>query len=425
MNNNIAKIISFFIPNKKNKRHFLIKHGNNYLEEENKIIKNNYKKVLKKLQNKYKNKEKIKVGFLVSERQKWNCQSIYDKMIKSKEFEPIVLLTSLNGLNKKEKNKELKLNADFFDKLNIKYNLVYRNSKYLKINDIDILFYQQPWEVSFIQDTISTSKNSLTFYIPYSIIQYDTPQELSSGIMIKECKNFLINIFKITTITKTYGDNVLKKISNKIEYISTGHPKLDVYYNDNKKYENKYIIYAPHHSFSGLGFATFQWNGKFILDFAKQYKELNWIFKPHPNFKRAIINANIMTEKEVDNYFKEWEKIGQVYNSGNYFDLFKNSKCLITDCGSFLVEYFPTKKPVIFLNSGTERNKTLTQDIVKTYYDSKNIEELKKNLNDVVLNNNDYMKEKRLNLLEKNKDIFNQDASQNIINYIKDILNEK
>ena len=75
--------------------------------------------------------------------------------------------------------------------------------------------------------------------------------------------------------------------------------------NDDVKNEG-YIIYAPHHSFapSHLNFATFKWNGKYILEYAKSHPEFKFVFKPHPQLKTRMIKRHIMSEKEVDNYFE-------------------------------------------------------------------------------------------------------------------------
>ena len=51
-------------------------------------------------------------------------------------------------------------------------------------------------------------------------------------------------------------------------------------------------------------------NGEKILEFAKQHNEYNWIFKPHPRFKYAVICNNIMSKNEIENYenHKNWKK---------------------------------------------------------------------------------------------------------------------
>jgi len=50
-----------------------------------------------------------------------------------------------------------------------------------------------------------------------------------------------------------------------------------------------------------------------------------------------------MTLNEVESYYAEWHNLsnGFVYDEGDYFNIFKSSDALITDCGSFLAEYLP------------------------------------------------------------------------------------
>ena len=62
-----------------------------------------------------------------------------------------------------------------------------------------------------------------------------------------------------------------------------------------------------------------------------------------------------MTREQVEQYFDEWRAIGSIKEGTSYMELFANSSCLITDCGSFLTEYAFTGKPVIHLVSGLAR----------------------------------------------------------------------
>ena len=99
-----------------------------------------------------------------------------------------------------------------------------------------------------------------------------------------------------------------------------------------------------------MGLATFKENGKFILKYAKTHPETTWVFKPHPRLKYALLRNKIMTKDEINKYYNAWGKIGNVVENGNYFDLFKTSDLLVTDCCSFLAEYLPTNKPIIRLS---------------------------------------------------------------------------
>lgn len=198
---------------------------------------------------------------------------------------------------------------------------------------------------------------------------------------------------------------------------AVGYPELDTYLKPTE-YDKKYIIYAPHWSVGGdtpLNYATFEWNNKFILDFAKQHPELNWVFKPHPALKGKLIESGLMSDKEVENYYNQWNLIGQKYEGPDYFELFKQSKVLITDCGSFLAEYMPTKNPVILLKSKSAKSYNfLAKKVTKYYYKASHLKELSSLFDEILLNEKDTYKIKRLKMLKSLKLVTN--ASQNIIN---------
>jgi len=146
---------------------------------------------------------------------------------------------------------------------------------------------------------------------------------------------------------------------------------------------------------------------------------LNWVFKPHPRLKLQVIKDGIMTENEINRYYDEWGKIGMVYDHGDYFDIFKNSDALITDCSSFLSEYLPTMMPVIHLIS---KNMVAPNPISKVtsshYYKARDLKELEFYLNDVIINKNDPLKERRINDIS----ILTSDgnsASSRIVNHLK------
>jgi CDP-glycerol glycerophosphotransferase (TagB/SpsB family) len=193
---------------------------------------------------------------------------------------------------------------------------------------------------------------------------------------------------------------------NKESLKVVGHPVLDEYLNSNKNsFAPKYTIYAPHWTVCGdnLRFGTFDWSGGKILEFAKSHPELNWVFRPHPLLYKFAISSGFMSKEEIDNYYNEWKKIGIFSESGDYIDLFKSSEAMITDCGSFLTEYFVSEKPMIHLISNELKENATIKEIDKTNYTARNLEELEQQLKDVLIDKNDYKKSLRIELLEKLK----------------------
>ena len=113
----------------------------------NNIYKPDYNCVIKKIQNKYKNKEKIRVGFLVNQNAKWNAENLYNLLEEHEHFEPVILVTAYDSLhNKTDLTKDtVEENYTFFKNAGKNVVKAYDdiNEEYLDINqfDIDILFY--------------------------------------------------------------------------------------------------------------------------------------------------------------------------------------------------------------------------------------------------------------------------------------------
>ena len=118
------------------------------------------------------------------------------------------------------------------------------------------------------------------------------------------------------------------------------------------------------------------------------------------------ISFNNCNKKTLSSVVKDAEAFAVI-------DLFKNSKLMITDCCTFLTEYFATGNPLIRLVSkdGAEFN-TNVLEIIKNYYNVNNNTELENTLNELLVNNNDTLKEQR-KLASKQ---FKQNATENIIN---------
>ena len=265
----------------------------------------------------------------------------------------------------------------------------------LKKYNPDIVFYQQHWHIAQNQNVFSVSKFALPVYIPYCFVEgYEMIEQFKYTFHYLLFREYISH-----EEIKTEYENKGYKIKN---LRVSGYPKLEEYL-DNKKYEKKYVIYAPHHSFAenSLKLGTFVWNGKFLLEYAKKHKEFNWIFKPHPLCKDTLVRAGLFKNmEEVNTYYDEWNKIGAVYDEGNYIDLFKQTKCLITDCSSFLVEFLPTQSPVINLKrKDSIYIPTITDKISKAYYQVYNLEELKKVLSDVLEQDIDVKKQERLDFI--------------------------
>ena len=128
-----------------------------------------------------------------------------------------------------------------------------------------------------------------------------------------------------------------------------------------------------------------------------------------------------MSKEELDGYYAEWKKVGTISESGDYLGLFKESRALITDCGSFIMEYFVSENPMIHLVSEKFEGNSVVQKVDGVNYSARNKEELFEHLKTVLLDKNDYKKENRIELLKK-LNLKNNFCAERIINDIlKDV----
>ena len=387
------------------------------------IMKPTYKEALEKIHKKYKNNEKIKVGFLVNQNAKWNAENLYNLLANHNAFEPVILVSAYDSLHyQKDITKDsVSENYNFFKSTGKNVLKAYdeKAHKYLDLQqfDIDILFYQQPWGIDKSQSIDIVSNYALCCYYAYGISVLDCPLE------VRPFHEKLYSYF----IPNKQTFNLLKKYEikdlNNLKII--GYPKLDVYNDLTKKEDTskKTIIYAPHHSYNrSVHIGTFDKLGKQILKFAKQHSEYNWIFKPHPDLKEVLYKDIRFGKKFVDKYYQEWAKLGQSYEKGSYFQLFMDSDLLITDCDAFLLEYMPTGSPIIRLErKGGTKLSELGQDIIQGIYRVRKFKDFKKSFDEVMNKNNDELLNKRKeiteNIIRKTKN-----ASKNIVQDLEKII---
>ena len=163
--------------------------------------------------------------------------------------------------------------------------------------------------------------------------------------------------------------------------IYSGYPRTDIFFKKSTKFSfnwkmarpnAKKIIWAPHWSINDVErYATFQWNYKFLYEFAKAHPETSWVVKPHPGLFFATVKEKIFPSEEAFKaYLKKWDDLpnAQVYTGGYYHAVFATSDCLIQDCSSFIAEYQFANKPMIYLTREGEQFNDLGNEILKASY---------------------------------------------------------
>lgn len=344
----------------------------------------------------------IRVVFYTNEPQKWSYESLYRAFESNPRFEPLVVVVPRYAvhLGKDRTRMTLEQQYDFYRQRGYRVEYGYKDGRYLEIASFqpDIFFYLQLAEIPGVDDPAIVSKYALTCYCPYAFPLADYRKEY-----LQQFHRLLFRYYVVHDWTRDRFEGYAK--GNSRNCVVVGYPKLDVYFKDPATDADRFwrdpskvrIIYAPHHSVSDtFKFSTFPSNHGFILDLAKKATGTTWVFKPHPMLRRSMMLAGVMTEKESEEYFREWAGIGRVYDQGDYFDLFKSSDLMITDCGSFLAEYLPSGKPLIrLINDRSCALDRLGSGLSDCFYKVHDNEELKCVFDSLVIDGNDSLAARR------------------------------
>ena len=393
-------------------------------------VRFNYWRVKRRIRRK---QGKIRVLFPIHELAKWKCQSVFDLMKASDQFEPIMALSGADtdwASPRDVVRSRHRQMREFFDARGMQwvetYDIEANRCKSFREFKPDIVFYSQPWGHDFSQIPSVVSRYALTYYVPYFVPNYSSLyMEISHLFHCTLTRYFVLN----KMMADEYGAAIPKWMRTSA-YIPVGHPMLD-YFTEHKDVlcKENYVIYAPHWSIdhpnnsNNENYSTFLDTGRFMLDFAQRHPEFKWVFKPHPTLRFTLLRTGAWTDREVAEYYQAWEKLGVACYTADYPALFMQSRLLITDCGSFLAEYSSTGRPLIRLVSPTVKLgvKKFNERLFNSFYNTKGITELEAVLDQVLIQNEDLRRNERLESV-KSAGLSDSHASVNIYRYLVEDL---
>lgn len=279
---------------------------------------------------------------------------------------------------------------------------------------VDIVFFQTPYDCSRPQElaVIDLVKKGIKIaYIPYCFDIVGGEDSIRWQYNL-DCQNNAKWIFvRSNKNRESFG----KYCSNGNSHVYvTGHPKFDQvdYSIDsiNNSNTKKVFLWTPHFSLEEGGWSTFGQFSDVIMSSAKANK-FNLIIRPHPLFTSRLESCSDELKDQFNNLLKAVDNFDNIiFDScdGSYIDAFIQSDVLIADAGSFLLEYLPSKKPIIYLERTDGPGLNESGSFVEHLYTAKNKSELLEHI-DSILEGNDYKKEQRLNVI--NDEIYTSDYS--------------
>lgn len=364
--------------------------------------------------NKVFSKATINVVFFVLYDSMWKCDGLFRLLQESKRFKPYIISSPYPNHPRKFSIENQKRVRQFFTQKGFTYidGYDFSSNKLFDIKSLqpDIIFYQQPYNAGYKGFKIEALWDSCIFgYIPYC---FDL--EKGEAFYNNLLQNIAWKVFLPTEYEKECESKILYNKGKNL--VATGYPMAEELMSppDSNAYsvwkiprkEIKKIIWAPHHSIlpnDALNYSNFLSIADDMLLLAKKYKNLvQFAFKPHPVLKRKLYRIPEWGQERTDRYYSEWANSpNTIISEGSYIDLFKSSDAMIHDSASFTIEYLYTSKPVMYL-AKSDHTDFLNDFGIKCFnmhYHGSSIEDVVEFIDNVVLQKEDPLFEKRNNFL--------------------------
>lgn len=382
------------------------------------LHKLSYPKIIRRISEKRRRGETIHVGFIVFDTSKWNVDSVYRELNNLPGYDTTIFVFPdaqfLGG-----KDVSVRKSYSFFQSkgYNVRYGFDLDKLKYMPLSNwkgFDIVFFDCPWiQTGNMLQIECIGRYALTCYVPYGMFLCGNTEQTDFNLPYH---SFSWKIFTDLPWNKKQFA-IYNAATGDSNVESLGYPKLDVYsqplerpeciWKSGLNPEVRRVIWAPHWTVDGhnhLGqYSIFHLIYRQMLEYAEKHTEIDWLFKPHPFLFATAVKEGIMTCSQIEEYYQKWNSLpnGQVCLDGSYWDYFKTSDCIITDSIAFLIEYLPSKKPVFRIDSGYGNYNDFTKEIIANYYTGKTFDDIIVFLENVIVSNNDYLRDRRLNELQK------------------------
>lgn len=397
------------------------------------LIHYNYKRLVTKI----RKKDRIKVAFFVIHHTAWKYGGLYRLMERDDKFEPVVIICPFVVFGEKTLRDTMISGYNEFKSkgYHVLKTLDFETGRWLDIKkDVnpDIICFTNPWKITKKEYQINNFLFRLSCYVPYG---YET-STLYNAYYNSDMHNFVWKFF----IENNFHQELAKQYSrNKGKNsIVSGYPGLDIFKITGaepkdvwkiKDRKVKRIIWAVHHTIPGFGgnldYSTFLNFYDSMLNIAISFKDqIQIAFKPHPILKENLSKEHLWGKAKTDEYYRKWSEMeNTLLAEGDYLDLFFTSDAMIHDCGSFLIEYLFTNKPVMYLWSDDaipERFNKIGKLALNQLYRGNNEKDIVEFIQQVVISGNDTKQKERDDFfyseIMMDTDIV---ASKTIYNHIK------
>jgi 2-polyprenyl-3-methyl-5-hydroxy-6-metoxy-1,4-benzoquinol methylase len=240
------------------------------------------------------------------------------------------------------------------------------------------------------------------------------------------CQNNAWRIFARSNRHKKMFDKHCDAGSDHV--VVTGHPKLDAQFEiplhslsmNEVINGRKVILWTPHFAV-GLPatWSSYRLYGEFIVEQTERFPELFFIIRPHPLFFGAMKEHLVWDEQGEADFRALCQHQDNIFldEDANYLTSFFLANGLMADVGSFLLEFLPTKKPILYLHHPDGYGMNDDRDLVDFLYIAQSENDITAFLNQI-LNGDDPKEQERLAIIPEFLFKVDGQAGKRICDYI-------
>lgn len=315
----------------------------------------------------------------------------------------------------------------------------YKNKKWFALNTLspDYVFYCRPYNSDYYTAYKASVVREVAkvCFIAYS---YNLEHKHDHNFNTVNNYDFLQNCYYIFATTE-YERSILRKRfvlssmrQNYPKILFAGFTRFDLYCNKKesslpRKNKPFTILYTPrwtsYKKIKSQGSSFLLYIDNFI-DYARQNSDIQIIIRLHPLMIHHYIAENIVSPDYFEKLENTFRQLGNIRfdTSKDYFDSLEKADAFISDYTSLLVEFFISRKPVIYLGNVSLFNKN-TKKMCQAFYKANSWNEIN-NFIEQLKNGCDLFYEKRNRLFPKIIKSYGK-ASENIRNILKNNFYEK
>lgn len=346
----------------------------------------------------------ITIYLLVKNPQYWGDFSGFAKLVANSNFKLEVIYfgkeDSLSQLRQTLTSLEkgschslaLTLGIDDFGRI-IKRKKIIRNKSIVFYESTDMKIGNHSWSIGAI------SRRNLLMYIPYNVkvmnipsAHYDAPIHYRSFLVFAET---LWHKSQFDSHCRTGGSNVTWIGNYKLESRAVNPRGLR-----QRPANSNRVMIAPHWTVAGkkIRIGTFETYYQSLLNLPELFPNMEFIFRPHPEWSDAVVEIGLFNLEELDKYLDFWKSHPRcLYLPNATLSEVGNLSALVTDSGSFLAEYLQSEVPIYMLHSHFDFN-DFGKAIAKSHYSKSDYPKISDFLTDVLLNRNDTKIQTRKNV---------------------------